>query len=136
MRLFVPLSAALLIGTVCFPAHALTLKNMDSQERKLVIKEKDKQTEKVLKPSETLTGFCSAPCEILTADGEVYDFDGNEYVTIEEGILFIGEDLPTHGTPANSPAAAAAAVATPAPAPAPAAAAPAVPATPAPAPKQ
>jgi hypothetical protein len=129
MRLFVPLSAALLIGAASFPAHALTLKNMDSLDRKIVIKEKDKQTEKVLKPSETLTGACSGACEILTADGDVYDFDGGEYVTIEEGILFIGEDLPTHGT--KPPAAAA--TATPAPtaaAPAPSAAAPA------PAPKQ
>lgn len=120
MRLFVSLSAALLTGIALFPAHALTLKNMDSQERKIVIKEKDKQTEKVLKPSETLTGVCAGACEIVTQDGDTYDFDGNEYVTIEEGILFIGEDLPTHGSaaaPASPAAAPGAAVQAPAPAP-------------------
>jgi hypothetical protein len=123
MRLLVPLSAALLIGAASLPAHALTLKNMDSQDRKLIIKEKDKQTEKVLKPAETLTGVCAGHCEILTTDGEVYDFDGGEYVTIEEGILFIGEDLPKSGasTPPQpaAPTPAAPASATPAPSPAP-----------------
>ncbi|MDX2265144.1 MAG: hypothetical protein NW215_09260 [Hyphomicrobiales bacterium] len=79
------------LPAVVSPAAALTLKNLDPEDRKVLISENDKKTEKILKPAEVVEGVCAAACEIEAADGYVYEFDGNEFVVIEEGLLFIGE---------------------------------------------
>lgn len=89
-RLALMLCASLLaLGPLT--AAALTVKNLDPEDRKITIKENEKKTERTLKPSEVMTDACAAACEIETVDGDVYDFDGNEFVTIEEGLLFIGD---------------------------------------------
>ncbi len=92
MRFGLPLTLCALFAVLLpVAASALTVKNLDPEDRKIIIKENDKKTERVLKPSEVMSDVCMAACEIETADGDTYDFDGNEYVTIEEGLLFIGE---------------------------------------------
>ncbi len=92
MRSRLPLMLwALLMALAPLTASALTVKNLDPEDRKITIKENEKKTERVLKPSEVMTDACAAACEIETVDGDSYDFDGNEFVTIEEGLLFIGE---------------------------------------------
>jgi hypothetical protein len=87
------LCSAGLAFAFCFiagPAASLTLKNLDPEDRRIVIKENDKKTEKVLKPQEEVADACAAACEIEIGE-DAYDFDGNEYVTIEEGLLFISD---------------------------------------------
>ncbi|MBC8050848.1 MAG: hypothetical protein H7X92_12005 [Chitinophagales bacterium] len=88
---FVLMLCALQLALAQLTAAALTVKNLDTEDRKITIKENEKKTERTLKPSEIVTDACAAACEIETADGDVYDFDGNEFVTIEEGLLFIGD---------------------------------------------
>jgi hypothetical protein len=86
----------LLILLVClmpFPSKAITLKNADSEARKLTIIEGARKTTIDIKPAELRNGICESTCEIETADGDVYEFDGNEFVVIEEGLLYI-EDTP------------------------------------------
>jgi hypothetical protein len=73
------------------PAHALKLTNRDATEQKLTINENNGSREQVLKPSETLEGICASGCTIQIKDGEEYEFDGNEIVSIEEGLMFLDE---------------------------------------------
>jgi hypothetical protein len=73
------------------PAHALKLTNRDATEQKMTISEDSATREQVLKPSETLDGICTAGCTIQMQDGEEYEFDGNEIVSIEEGLMFLDE---------------------------------------------
>jgi hypothetical protein len=73
------------------PALALKLTNRDATEQKMTIHENAATREQVLKPSETLDGVCSGGCTIQMQDGEEYEFDGNEIVSIEEGLMFLDE---------------------------------------------
>ncbi|MDZ4790753.1 MAG: hypothetical protein SGJ17_06010 [Hyphomicrobiales bacterium] len=98
---FVLMLCASQLGLAPLTAAALTVKNLDPEDRKITVTENDKKTERTLKPSEVMTDACAAACEIETVDGDVYDFDGNEFVTIEEGLLFIGDadSQPTNAAP-------------------------------------
>lgn len=71
------------------PAGALTIKNSDPELRKLTILQGQQKTVIELQPSEQRQGVCESACEIETQDGDLYEFDGNESVTIEEGLLYI-----------------------------------------------
>jgi hypothetical protein len=72
-------------------AHALKLTNRDATEQKMTISENTASREQVLKPAETLDGICNGGCTIQMQDGEEYEFDGNEIVSIEEGLMFLDE---------------------------------------------
>ena len=76
------------------PAEALKLTNRDATEQKLTIQENNGAREQVLKPAETIEGFCNSGCTIKLQDGEEYEFDGNEVVSIEEGLIFLDEPGP------------------------------------------
>ena len=52
-------------------------------------------------PSQTVDGFCKTGCTMKMADGEEYEFDGNEVVSIEEGLMFLDDPRPT-GSAAES----------------------------------
>ncbi len=71
------------------PADAITVKNADREPRTLTIIEGARKITIDLKPSEQRNGICESTCEIETQDGDVYEFDGNEFVVIEEGLLYI-----------------------------------------------
>jgi hypothetical protein len=72
-------------------AGALQLTNRDTADHKLVVTEKDTEQELVVKPSEILDDICTKGCTIKMSDGEEYEFEGNEVVSIEEGLLFLDE---------------------------------------------
>ena len=84
--LILPLSLA----TVS-PALALKLTNRDPVDQKLTITENAASREQTLKPTESVEGFCAAGCTIQIQNGEEYEFDGNEVVSIEEGLLYLDE---------------------------------------------
>jgi len=73
------------------PAEALKLTNRDATEQKMTISENNGARDQILKPAETVDGVCSAGCTIKMQDGEEYEFDGNEIVSIEEGLMFLDE---------------------------------------------
>jgi hypothetical protein len=73
------------------PAHALKLTNRDATELMLTINENTSSRQQAVKPSETLEGICNGGCTIQIKDGEEYEFDGNEIVSIEEGLMFLDE---------------------------------------------
>ena len=72
-------------------AEALQITNRDATEHKLVVTENGAAKDVILKPSQKLDGFCLKGCTVKTADGEEYDFDGTEVVSIEEGLMFLDE---------------------------------------------
>ncbi len=67
---------------------AITLTNRDSAEQTLIIIEGDKQNERTIKAGEKLQ-LCEKSCVIRLPDGEDYEFDGPEVVSLEEGLLFL-----------------------------------------------
>jgi hypothetical protein len=69
-------------------AFAITLTNHDSTEQKLIVIEGDKQKERLIKPGEKIE-LCPKSCVIRLPDGEDYEFDGPEIVSLEEGLLFL-----------------------------------------------
>lgn len=83
-RLLVLTPLAILPAT----ASAITLTNHDSTEQKLIVIEGDKQSERVIKAGEKLE-LCEKSCVIRLPDGEDYEFDGAETVSLEEGLLFL-----------------------------------------------
>ena len=87
-------------------AQALQITNHDATEQKITVTEKEKAHDLVVKPSEVLDGICNDGCTIKTSDGEEYEFDGNEVVSIEEGLMFLDEpsDAGAPDTGGESPA--------------------------------
>ncbi len=69
-------------------AVAITLTNHDPSDQKLIIIEGDKQVERLIKPGEKVE-LCPKSCVIRLPDGEDYEFDGPEIVSLEEGLLFL-----------------------------------------------
>ncbi len=71
-----------------FAASAISLTNRDTADRKLIVIEGDAQSERVIKVGEKLN-LCEKACVIRLPDGEDYEFDGPEIVSLEEGLLFL-----------------------------------------------
>jgi len=69
-------------------AFGITLTNRDPTDQKLVVIEGDSQKEKIVKAGEKIQ-ICPQSCVIRMADGEDYEFDGPEIVSLEEGLLFL-----------------------------------------------
>jgi hypothetical protein len=88
MRLIYKVS--ILAPLVLCPVHVLgiTLTNRDTTDQKLIIIEGDKQDERTIKAGEKLE-LCDKSCVIRLPDGEDYEFDGAEIVSLEEGLLFL-----------------------------------------------
>jgi hypothetical protein len=91
----ISISTAALAAVVAFAslssAHALSVTNRDGTDQKVTITEGDKQRLEVVAPSKTLQNVCPAGCVIQLQNGEEYEFDGNEIVSIEEGLMFLDE---------------------------------------------
>lgn len=83
------------------PAHALKLTNRDTSEHRITIQENNGAREQSLKPAETVDGVCNSGCTIKMQDGEEYEFDGNEIVSIEEGLMFLDEPAQGAAEPAQ-----------------------------------
>ena len=103
-------------------AEALQLTNRDTADHKIAMTEPAGAQEVLIKPSQVIDGICKTGCTMKMADGEEYEFDGNEVVSIEEGLMFLDE-------PADGNSAASSATDDPAAAEAPSADAPAIGAT-------
>jgi hypothetical protein len=97
---FLTCLAALAAGS---QAEALQLTNRDTAEHKIALTEPAGSQEVLIKPSQVIDGICKTGCTMKMADGEEYEFDGNEVVSIEEGLMFLdepaeGSSLGTSGT--------------------------------------
>ena len=82
---------AILAIATSSPAKALKITNHDATAQKMTINENNGSRETTLAPSESIEGFCNGGCSIKMDGGEEYEFDGNEIVSIEEGLMFLDE---------------------------------------------
>jgi hypothetical protein len=83
-------------------ASAISLTNHDTADRKLIVIEGDTQNERVIKAGEKLD-LCDKSCVIRLPDGEDYEFDGPEVVSLQDGLLYLTNagDQGTVSGPAN-----------------------------------
>lgn len=88
MRLVYRMLVAVSLSVWPIAVFAITLTNRDTADQKLIIIEGDKQSERLIKANETLQ-LCEKSCIIRLPDGEDYDFDGAEIVSLEDGLLFL-----------------------------------------------
>jgi hypothetical protein len=88
MRLVYRFLIILPLAMAPFAASAISLTNRDAADRKLIVIEGDTQSERVIKVGEKLN-LCEKSCVIRLPDGEDYEFDGPEIVSLEEGLLFL-----------------------------------------------
>src|SRR5215475_2854184 len=88
MRLFYGLLVLAPLSIWPASGSAITLTNRDHADQKLVVIEGDKQSETTIKAGEKLE-LCQKSCVIRLPDGEDYEFDGGEIVSLEEGLLFL-----------------------------------------------
>ena len=88
MRLVYRLLIVLPLALAPAAASAISLTNRDTADQKLIIIEGDSQNERVIKPGEKLE-LCEKACVIRMPDGEDYEFDGTEIVSLEDGLLFL-----------------------------------------------
>ena len=88
MRLSCRLSVLALFSIWPLAGFAITLTNRDAADQRLIIIEGDKQSETVIKAGQKLE-LCQKSCVIRLPDGEDYEFDGGEIVSLEEGLLFL-----------------------------------------------
>jgi hypothetical protein len=83
-------------------AAAMQLTNRDASDHKLVVTEDGASKDMIVKPSQVLQDICAKGCTIKMSDGEEYEFDGTEIVSIEEGLMFLDE-FPDESTDAGGP---------------------------------
>jgi hypothetical protein len=69
-------------------ASAISLTNLDTADRKLIVIEGDTQAERVIRAGEKLN-LCDKSCVIRLPEGEDYEFDGSETVSLQDGLLFL-----------------------------------------------
>jgi hypothetical protein len=107
MALRLSLLTCLMILAAASQADALQVTNRDTEDHKISVTEKSGTQELTVKASQVLDGICTGGCTIKTQDGEEYEFDGNEVVSIEEGLMFLDEPsdagAPDTGEPAAAP---------------------------------
>ena len=60
----------------------------ETSDQTLIVIEGDRQSERTIKAGEKLE-LCEKSCVIRLPDGEDYEFDGKETVSLEEGLLFL-----------------------------------------------
>ena len=72
-------------------ATALRLTNRDLTGHTLIVTSPDggEKQELQASPSEVLDRICETGCTITMPDGQQYEFEGNEIVAIEEGLIFL-----------------------------------------------
>ena len=88
MRLMFRLTLLPALALMPSAAEAITLTNRDATDQKLIVIEGDKQSETTIKAGEKIE-LCESSCVIRLPDGEDYEFDGAETVSLEEGLLFL-----------------------------------------------
>ena len=82
-------------------AAALQITNRDTTNHTLIVAEPDgggAQQELEASPSEIIDDICLMGCTITMPDGQEYEFEGNEIVSIEEGLIFMDGPYDLYGS--------------------------------------
>ena len=71
------------------PAQALTISNIDDASHTITVKSGGQESELAVGPQATVEASCASGCMLVLANGEQYELQGSEEVSIEGGILFV-----------------------------------------------
>lgn len=85
------LGGVFMLAAVAAPADALVLVNQQTTLETLLVTEENAQTQITIRPGERLEGVCPKGCVIRLGNGEEYEFDGSEVVSLEDDALFLEE---------------------------------------------
>jgi len=90
---YVMTALPLLFMGLASTAFAVSVKNLDDADQKVVVIEGSSTQDLTVKPGATLDGICLKGCLIKLNAGtdDPYELEGNEVTTIEKGQLW-GED--------------------------------------------
>ena len=94
------ISAALATLFFVGAAHAVTITNRDSQAYKLTVMQGETTKDVTIQPNQTIKGICADNCGIRINDdeGNEYEVDQNEIVSIEQGQLTFDGDAQDQGS--------------------------------------
>jgi hypothetical protein len=71
------------------PAQALTITNTDADPRTVTVKAGSDSKELTIEPGKVAEPPCAQSCTIELENGELYEMQGGEEVSIEDGIIFV-----------------------------------------------
>jgi hypothetical protein len=89
MRLANILGLGVLGIILAAPAQALTISNTDDDPHTVKIKTGGDSTELVVEPQKAVEAPCASGCTVELANGEQYEMNGGEEVSIEGGVIFV-----------------------------------------------
>lgn len=87
----VALAGAGLASVSATEADALTLRNADQKPYSVTVTENGDPKKVEIKPEQSLTNICPKGCVVALENGEQYEFEGTETVSIEDGAIFLDE---------------------------------------------
>jgi hypothetical protein len=74
---------------MAFPAQALTISNTDAKPHTLTVKAGSDSKELTIEPQKSAEPACEPSCTIVIENGEQYELQGGEEVSIEDGVVFV-----------------------------------------------
>jgi len=97
------LGALALLCTV--PAQALTISNVDPKPHKITVIAGGSSKELTVEPEKEVDAPCNGGCKVKLENGEEYEMQGGETVSIEDGVIFIDHspDADIEGIPDIDP---------------------------------
>jgi hypothetical protein len=72
-------------------AWALSISNIDTKAHKVTVTAGGDSKELTIEAAKEADAPCDSGCKVKLENGEVYDLDGNEKVSIEDGVIFIDQ---------------------------------------------
>ena len=74
------------------PAEALTISNIDPDPHTITVKVGSDSTELTIEPQTEVDPPCDKGCTVELENGEQYEMQGGEQVSIEDGVIFVDVD--------------------------------------------
>jgi hypothetical protein len=83
-------SAASIAGIIlAFPASALTISNVDPEAHTIIVTAGTDTKELTVEPDQQVDAVCAEGCLVELENGEQYQMQGAETVSIEDGVIFV-----------------------------------------------
>jgi hypothetical protein len=75
-------------------AQALSITNRETTPQTLTVMAGDNKDVVTIDPEQAVEGICNAGCVIQLKNGDEYEFEGTEIVSMEDGALFLDDAGP------------------------------------------
>jgi len=95
------LGALVLLCTA--PAQALTISNIDPDPHTITVTAAGSSQELKVEPQKEVEAPCSEGCKVKLENGEEYELEGGDAVSIEDGVIFIDHSPDSDAGPDAAP---------------------------------